>query len=49
MMTELQLRCSELQSQLMKTPDAKEQGLWRGLREAIQNDDRSYLDRLMYS
>ena len=46
MLTELQLRCSELQSQLMETPDAKQQGLWRGLREAIQNDDRSYLDRL---
>jgi hypothetical protein len=45
MMTELQLRCSEFQSHLMKTPDAKQQGLWRGLREAIQNDDRSYWDR----
>jgi hypothetical protein len=46
MMTELQLRCSELQSHLMKTPDVKQQGLWRGLREAIQNDDRSYLGQL---
>ena len=46
MMTELQLRCSELESHLMKPPDVKQQGLWQGLREAIQNDDRSNLTRL---
>jgi hypothetical protein len=46
MMTEFQLRCSELQSHLLKNPDVKQQGLWRGLREAIENDDRSYLDKL---
>jgi hypothetical protein len=47
MMTESQLRCSELQSKLLKTPDVKQQGLWHGLREAVQNEDRSYLDRLI--
>jgi hypothetical protein len=46
MMTELQLRCSELQSHLIPPSDAKQQALWRGLREAIQNDDSSYLDKL---
>ncbi|PYV85938.1 MAG: hypothetical protein DMG05_21510 [Acidobacteria bacterium] len=46
MMTELELRYAELQSQLMTNPDVKQQELWRKLRQALQNDDRTYLDKL---
>ena len=46
MLTELELRYSELQSQLMTNPDVKQQELWRKLREALQNDDRTYLAKL---
>jgi hypothetical protein len=44
-MTELELRYSELQFQLMTNPGAKQPALWRKLREALQNDDRSYLEK----
>ena len=46
MMTDLELRYSELQSRLMTNPDVKQQELWRRLREALQNDDRTYLEKL---
>jgi len=46
MLTELELRHSELQSQLMSPPDLKQQEQWSRLREAVQNDDRTYLERL---
>jgi hypothetical protein len=45
-MTELELRYSEWQSKLTTSPDVKRQELWRGLRQALQNDDRSYLGKL---
>jgi hypothetical protein len=45
-MTELELRYSELQSQLMVKPDVKQQELWRRLSEALQNDDRTYMEKL---
>jgi len=46
MMTELELRYSEFQLGLMTNPDAKQQELWRRLHEALQNDDRNYLEKL---
>jgi hypothetical protein len=46
MLTELELRYSEARSKLTTSPDPKRQELWRGLRQALQNDDRSYLEKL---
>ncbi len=46
MMAELEFRYSELQFQLTTNPDGKQQELWRRLREALQNDDRAYLEKL---
>ena len=46
MMTELELRCSEFQFQVIPNPDIKQRELWRRLREALQNDDRNYLYQL---
>ncbi len=43
---ELELRYSELQFHLVATPDPKQQELWRRLREALQSDDRTYLEKL---
>jgi hypothetical protein len=45
MMTELELRYSQLQFQLMISPGAKRPELWRQLREALQNDDRTYMEK----
>ena len=45
-MAELQLRYSELESQLVADPDRKQQELLRRLREALQNDDRTYMEKL---
>jgi hypothetical protein len=46
MTADLELRYADLQSRLMATPDVKQQELWHRLREALQNDDRTYLERL---
>jgi hypothetical protein len=46
MMAELEFRYAEIQSQLMTDPDNSRQELWRRLREALQNDDRAYLEKL---
>ena len=46
MMTELELRYSQLQLRLMTSPDVKQQELWRRLGEALRNDDRTYLAKL---
>jgi hypothetical protein len=46
MMAELEFRYARLQSQLMTDPDNKRHELWRRLREALQNDDRAYLEKL---
>jgi hypothetical protein len=46
MMAELEFRYAEIQSQLVTGPDNKRQELWRRLREALQNDDRAYLEKL---
>jgi hypothetical protein len=46
MLTELELRHSELQFQLMTHPDVKQQELWGRLREALKHDDRAYLEKL---
>jgi hypothetical protein len=42
-LAELELRCSELQSQSTPNSDLKQLELWHKLREALQNDDQTYL------
>ncbi|MFN8008448.1 MAG: hypothetical protein U0V70_15785 [Terriglobia bacterium] len=44
--TELQLRYSEFQSFLLASPNPKQQDMWRGLRQAVENDDRTFRARL---
>jgi hypothetical protein len=46
MTADLELRQVDLQSSLMVTPDLRQQRLWHQLREALKNDDRTYLERL---
>jgi hypothetical protein len=46
MTADLELRQVDLQSSLMATPDLRQQRLWHQLREALKNDDRTYLERL---
>jgi hypothetical protein len=44
---DLELRYAELQTQVKSGPDVKRQEeLWRSLREALENDDRTYLWKL---
>ncbi len=46
MMADLELRYSEIQSVGVTNPNVKQQELWRRLRQALQNDDRTYLKKL---
>jgi len=45
-LAELELRCAELQSRSMPNSDLKQLDLWHKLREALQNDDQTYLVKL---
>ena len=46
MIADLELRHADLQSTLSADPDVRQQALWRQLREALKNDDRTYLEKL---